>query len=105
MGLLSREPASVERVGQTALKVVWTDGHESLYAWDYLRAACPCAVCREGEPPRYDPQLKPADIQPVGRYALTVRWSDGHATGIYSYEYLRSLCGCEACKPSQLDEG
>lgn len=44
----------------------------------------------------------PADIralavQPVGRYGLQVRWSDGHATGIYTFERLRALCGCAAC--------
>jgi DUF971 family protein len=28
----------------------------------------------------------------VGRYALNFRWSDGHETGIYSFQYLRDLC-------------
>ena len=31
-------------------------------------------------------------IEIVGRYALNFRWSDGHATGIYSFQYLRDLC-------------
>jgi DUF971 family protein len=33
-----------------------------------------------------------SDIEIVGRYALSFRWSDGHATGIYSFRYLRELC-------------
>ena len=32
------------------------------------------------------------DVSIVGRYALNFRWSDGHETGIYSFQYLRDLC-------------
>jgi DUF971 family protein len=49
--------------------------------------------------------VKPAEIKPVGRYAMAIRWSDGHATGIYSHEYLRSICRCENCRPNQMTEG
>ena len=105
-------PERVERVGETALKVLWRDGHESLYGFDLLRAACPCALCRQlpgqaGEkaaPPK-GPAVKPVQIQPVGRYAMTIQWGDGHTTGIFSHEYLRSLCPCEGCKPEQFTEG
>jgi ATP-binding protein involved in chromosome partitioning len=31
-------------------------------------------------------------IEVVGNYALAFYWSDGHSTGIYSYEHLRKLC-------------
>ena len=99
------EPARVEKLGDQALKVVWGDGHESLYAWGYLRASCPCAACREGPPTKEDLHIKPLEIQPVGRYALSIRWSDGHMTGIFSYEFLRSLCLCEECRPGQFTEG
>ncbi|MDX6289392.1 MAG: Gamma-butyrobetaine hydroxylase-like, N-terminal, partial [Blastocatellia bacterium] len=33
-----------------------------------------------------------SDLNIVGRYALNFRWSDGHETGIYSFQYLRDLC-------------
>lgn len=100
------EPAAVERVGKTGLKVRWGDGHESIYAWGLLRARCPCAACRSSAfPIRPAAAVRPLEIQPVGRYAMTVRWSDGHTTGIFSYEYLRSLCPCEACHPDQETEG
>ena len=107
MGNPSYDLARIERVGDTVLKIEWSDGHESLYPWSVLRASCPCAACREikGLPMQPDPGIKAVDIQPVGRYALTIRWSDGHATGIFSYEFLRSLCSCEACRPKQMDEG
>ena len=36
--------------------------------------------------------LRIEDVEIVGRYALTFRWSDGHDTGIYSFRYLREIC-------------
>ncbi len=105
MAVASHDPERIERVGRTALKIRWIDGHESLYSWSFLRVSCPCATCKEGPSPPSDPSIQPLDLQPVGRYAMTIRWSDGHATGIFSYEYLRSLCACEACRPNQMDEG
>jgi DUF971 family protein len=40
----------------------------------------------------------------VGRYALSIEWSDGHDSGIYSYRTLRALCPCAVCR-SPADEG
>jgi DUF971 family protein len=37
----------------------------------------------------------------VGNYAIELRWQDGHSTGIYSFEYLRSLCPCTHCTAPQ----
>ena len=98
------EPQRIERVGEGALRILWSDGHESLFPWNLLRTHCPCAACREAPPPP-DPAVKPLDLQPVGRYALMIRWSDGHTTGIFSHEYLRSICPCEDCSPTQFTEG
>ena len=39
--------------------------------------------------------------QRVGRYAYKIVWSDGHDTGIYTLEHLRSLCQCPQCQPGQ----
>jgi DUF971 family protein len=36
--------------------------------------------------------LEIVDVEIVGRYALTFRWSDGHETGIYSFRLLREIC-------------
>ena len=110
---MSTTPTTIERLGETTLRVCWTDGHESLYPWRLLRTQCPCAMCRPAEPFGAPPPMKldvPPDIRavavkPVGRYALHIAWSDGHATGIYAFEYLRQLCPCEACHPVSFEEG
>ena len=36
-------------------------------------------------------------IKPVGNYAISLAFSDGHATGIYRYDFLREICPCERC--------
>lgn len=86
------------------LRIRWADGHESVYAPRFLRLRCPCAGCvdemtgermlTEGMVPG---NVHPLAIEYVGRYALRFEWSDAHGTGIYPFEYLRKLCGCEAC--------
>jgi len=43
-------------------------------------------------------------VAPVGNYALQFGWSDGHDTGIYTFEYLRKLCPCPECLPGGLKE-
>jgi DUF971 family protein len=37
------------------------------------------------------------DIRAIGNYAIEFHWQDGHSTGIYTYEYLRTLCPCSEC--------
>lgn len=105
MSSASHDPERIERVGETALKIRWSDGHESLYPWHLLRAVCPCAACRESGPVSPSPDIKPLELTPVGRYAMAIRWNDGHTTGIFSHDYLRSICPCEACCPTEFTEG
>ena len=89
----------------TRLRIEWQDGHVSTYAPRGLRLACPCAGCvdemtgeRTLSPEAVPKGVHPVEIRYVGRYALRFFWSDGHDTGIYSFEYLRRLCDCEACR-------
>ncbi len=94
---MKHRPESVEK-DDHSVTIKWTDGHTSKYAFTDLRLACPCALCVDewtGEA-RLDPAHVPEDvtaqeIKKVGRYALQFFWSDGHTTGIYSYDKLRSL--------------
>jgi DUF971 family protein len=97
-------PQSIEKIGDLKLRIVWGDGHETTFGFADLRRACPCAVCRDdwtGER-LLDPSSVPADLAArkadlVGRYALSFDFADGHGSGIYSFELLRSLCGCRDC--------
>jgi len=38
------------------------------------------------------------EVSPVGRYAITFVWSDGHDSGIYAFDHLRSICPCVSCQ-------
>ena len=112
-------PSQVEVSLSGGVSIVWKDGHASRYTIAALRAACPCATCCDlhGDGKRYEtekpekagapspvlPMYKPTgatltDVKPVGRYALQFSFSDGHNTGIYTWEYLRQLCPCEQCR-------
>lgn len=86
------------------LVVQWSDGQQRRYAIKELRDQCPCANCREqrkAEPEKPNPlqvltpeQLAPltiAGMQPVGNYAYSIDFSDGHNTGIYTFDFLREL--------------
>ena len=90
----------------TGIRIEWDrSGHETLLGARDLRLACPCAGCKEEMTgrPLLDPDTVPADLRPlavalVGAYGIRVTWSDGHATGIYTYVVLRSMCGCPRCQ-------
>jgi DUF971 family protein len=76
------------------LRILWNDDQIDDYPFTYLRGWCPCAACQGHGGERHfiaveNPQLE--NISMVGHYALNPRWSDGHETGIYTFEYLRSL--------------
>ncbi|MDP9001620.1 MAG: DUF971 domain-containing protein [Myxococcota bacterium] len=88
--------------GARVTEIDWADGHRGIYPHAVLRGYCPCAGCQghSGEV-RFvettDMQQELDDIEPVGGYALSLKWFDGHASGIYSFHFLRTLCRCEAC--------
>ena len=42
-------------------------------------------------------ELNLESIEAVGAYAIQISWSDGHSTGIYSWEWLRAACPCGEC--------
>jgi DUF971 family protein len=79
------------------LRILWADGHESTYAFEELRAACPCAECqayRAKDSPLRSALLISTGLdsaQLVGNYAIQFQWDDGHRFGIFTWEYLRSL--------------
>lgn len=100
-------PKTIKLSAPGGVAINWSDGHVSTYRYDYLRKKCPCATCREAPPKvvtEEDPfrlvgqePIKPVGADPVGHYAISFRWNDGHSSGIYSYDYLREICPCPDC--------
>lgn len=79
-------------------EIVWNDEHKTLYPFKFLRCECPCAACvNEFTGERIlNPDTVPEDILPEevgfsGNYALKIKWSDGHFTGLYTWDYLGRL--------------
>ena len=97
------QPIDLKLIDPDRLSIAWSDGQRREYRVRELRDACPCASCREKrsspEPPPLLPVLKPQETQPlliaamepVGRYAYAIRFSDGHDTGLFTLEQLREL--------------
>lgn len=103
------KPAPQEIKSSTdGLFIRWNDGHQSRYPGRDLRMSCRCAGCVDEwtHESLLKPELIPKDIKPkkidvVGSYAIHIDWSDGHSTGIYSYDYLREICACDECKATR----
>ncbi|MEM7802315.1 MAG: DUF971 domain-containing protein [Chloroflexota bacterium] len=83
------------------ISITWADGHVSDLPFDGLRKVCPCVMCKGGHANMGRPvdpcsvrdaaqtNLMLLNIQPLGSYALQLSWSDGHDTGIFTWEFLR----------------
>jgi DUF971 family protein len=93
-------PQLIERLpAHQRLLVRWVDGVEGRLSLLELRAECMCARCvdeitgkRIVDVEGIDPQIAIREMQLVGNYALKIRWSDGHDTGLYTWGHLRRLC-------------
>ncbi len=109
MGLLDRiqfqkppapPPESLDVLPDGSIRILWPGGPEVTVPAARMRDACPCAACvEEGtgrkilDPATIAADIRPLEIAPVGSYAVQFRWSDGHSTGIYSWDTLRRACG------------
>ncbi len=92
------EPRQIIEESDSELSINWSDEAETKYNAADLRRACPCAGCVNewtGEKmlktETVADDLSFSSISIVGRYALNFHFSDGHDTGIYSFDYLRKL--------------
>ena len=107
--------------------ITWADDHSSHYDFAYLREECPCAMCNDERQkkalgqqkdmqlkkenaslaaapplsspllPMFKPKLTAKAAYAVGNYALQIDFNDGHATGIFSFDFLRTICPCRDC--------
>ena len=96
------DPPSNIRAHQSeaVLEVAWADGQVDRFPYRFLRAECPCASCRDewtGErifrEESIQSGLKLEGMEPIGTYAVQIAWSDGHSSGLYTWEALRQLSG------------
>ena len=110
---MNPQPVNLALSGEGRLRIEWSDGQTREYTLAELRENCPCASCREKRgqaqsasqpaaskgPLLSLPVLSAAearpltieDMKPVGNYAYSIGFSDGHNTGIYTLEFLREL--------------
>ncbi len=101
-------PRSIELNGGQVV-IQWEDGHRSDYNARELRVQCRCAHCVEEwtrrpilDPESVSEEMQALDKQEMGHYAVQFLWSDSHYTGIYPYDFLRSVCPCAECAASRL---
>jgi ATP-binding protein involved in chromosome partitioning len=88
----------IRRRDARTLSVLWEDGQRDDFDVRDLRLACHCALCIEEmsgrkllDPKTVRPDVSPRVISSIGNYAIGIDWNDGHNSGIYSFDYLRSL--------------
>jgi DUF971 family protein len=86
--------------GEQVLEVTWSDGLVARFPYRFLRYQCPCASCQDEwtheriiNEDSIRPDLKLEGMEPIGTYAVQPAWSDGHSSGLYTWETLRELAG------------
>ncbi len=108
-------PVKIKLSAPGGVSLEWDDGHVSVYPYDYLRNACPCALCRENPPQIVresdpfqmagKPAIRPERAAVAGHYAIQFFWNDRHSSGIYVYSYLREICPCPVCRARHCQAG
>lgn len=93
-------PARLELIGNE-VAIIWSDAHEQYIAMEKLRAASPSAentgerdlLGRQigGTNQKHFPGVTVRDWRIIGGYAVQFDFSDGHNTGLYTFDYLRAL--------------
>ena len=94
-------PADIQPIGEE-LAIRWEDGSESFVRLEKLRRHCPCAGCKgevdimgnlykNPDQPLSAAAFQLVRIANVGSYAVQPIWGDGHATGLYSFDYLKRV--------------
>lgn len=97
-GRQGRAPLRVGRRDPSRLVFDWADGTVSAASAAAVRRGCPCAHCVDEhtgrkllDPTSVSEGLEHREVSLVGNYALAIRFSDGHRTGIYTWDRLRGL--------------
>jgi len=89
------QPRTIQRSDPSRIAFEWDNGQKTELSAVELRSICPCANCvdeltgvRRHDPATVPAELVHEDVRLVGNYAITIRFSDGHATGIYPFPML-----------------
>jgi len=95
-----RPPRDLQIIGDF-VALTWEDGHEQCLRAELLRELSPSAENMGevdilgqrwgGDGPRRFPGVTVTGMSRVGNYAVSFEFSDGHRTGIYSWDYLRAM--------------
>jgi DUF971 family protein len=105
-GAVNVQPVELKLAAADKLQITWSDGQVRQYPVRELRDNCPCATCEEKRSAEAPPGLLPilsaqelaplriTSMKPTGNYAYGIEFSDGHDTGIFTLELLRSLGTC-----------
>jgi ATP-binding protein involved in chromosome partitioning len=108
--MMSYTPTVIRRSDPSRVEIEWSDGGKSVFTPAQLRGLCPCAQCvnevsgeRMNDPANVAPELLQSDLQMIGNYAISMRFSDGHHTGIYTFKYLRENAPDEPETPARSD--
>ncbi len=109
----SNTPTRLDLKKDRGLTIEWPDGRTSYYSIAYLRKMSPSADMKNlrdemsknpltvlPSSARSTGPLVALDAELIGNYALRIRFSDGHSTGIYSWEYLRRIDPADQPKAS-----
>jgi DUF971 family protein len=102
----------VQQIG-SELALKWDDGREDFIGLETMRRHCPCAGCqgerdvmghlhKGPEHPLSAASFRLQRLEKIGGYALQPVWGDGHSTGLYSFDYLRSLAASSG--PDQVSQ-
>jgi len=78
------------------LEIAFSDGKHFSLPYEFLRVNSPSAEVRGHGPGQETLQVGKKEVEitsaePVGTYAMQITFSDGHDTGLYSWDYLHSL--------------
>ncbi|QEG38370.1 DUF971 domain-containing protein [Roseimaritima ulvae] len=101
-------PTGIERGAAGQVVIQWSDQQRTVHTASQLRKACPCASCREKRKAKAEDEAQPSGLLPVlsaaeaqpleiaamrpaGQYAYNIQFSDGHNSGLFTFDLLREL--------------
>lgn len=97
---MSQPPSDIKaRQNDGVLALFWEEGSSDVeLPYKFLRSECPCAACKDEwtgarilDPASIPADIKISDMELVGSYALKIGWSDGHSSGLFTWENLRKI--------------